>query len=151
MQAEFPSRAAWSRAPAQRRGRDGALSNQDCGIKPSHGWRWFKTLAAGPGGFEIATSAMVVGDGADRKPWQIQIRVAVVGSGYFGRFHADHYARNPRAELVAVVDTDEARARAVATEFGAEAAVRLSAASSAGSMRRASPCRRRSITTSRAS
>ena len=51
-----------------------------------------------------------------------QVRVAVVGSGYFGRFHAEHYARNPRAELVAVVDTDADRARAVAKEFGAEAA-----------------------------
>jgi predicted dehydrogenase len=49
------------------------------------------------------------------------VRVAVVGSGYFGRFHADHYARNKRAELVAVVDTDETRARAVAKEFGGEA------------------------------
>lgn len=49
-----------------------------------------------------------------------QIRTAVVGAGYFGRFHANHYARNPRAKLVAVVDTDEARARAVGTEFGAE-------------------------------
>jgi predicted dehydrogenase len=49
------------------------------------------------------------------------VRVAVVGSGYFGRFHADHYARNKRAELVAVVDTDEARAGAVAKEFGGEA------------------------------
>jgi predicted dehydrogenase len=49
------------------------------------------------------------------------VRVAVVGSGYFGRFHADHYARNKRAALVAVVDTDETRARAVANEFGGEA------------------------------
>jgi predicted dehydrogenase len=51
-----------------------------------------------------------------------QVRVAVVGTGYFGRFHADHYARNPRAKLVAVVDTDEERAQAVAKEFGAEPA-----------------------------
>ena len=51
-----------------------------------------------------------------------QIRTAVVGAGYFGRFHADHYARNSRADLIAVVDTDEARARAVAAEFGAEPA-----------------------------
>ena len=49
-----------------------------------------------------------------------KIRTAVVGTGYFGRFHANHYAKNPRAELVAVVDTDEARARAIAEEFGAE-------------------------------
>jgi predicted dehydrogenase len=50
-----------------------------------------------------------------------QIRTAVVGAGYFGRFHANHYAKNPRAKLVAVVDADAARARAVAEEFGAEA------------------------------
>jgi predicted dehydrogenase len=51
-----------------------------------------------------------------------QIRTAVVGAGYFGRFHANHYAKNPHANLVVVVDADEARARAVAEEFGAEAA-----------------------------
>jgi predicted dehydrogenase len=50
-----------------------------------------------------------------------QVRVAVVGSGYFGRFHADHYSRNPRAKLVTVVDTDQDRGRAVASEFGGEA------------------------------
>lgn len=49
-----------------------------------------------------------------------KIRTAVVGTGYFGRFHANHYTKNPRADLVAVVDTDEARARAMAEEFGAE-------------------------------
>ena len=48
------------------------------------------------------------------------IRTAVVGTGYFGRFHANHYAKNPRAKLVAVVDTDAARGCAVAEEFGAE-------------------------------
>jgi predicted dehydrogenase len=51
-----------------------------------------------------------------------QIRTAVVGTGYFGRFHANHYAKNPRADLVAVVDTDEERARSIAKEFGAEPA-----------------------------
>jgi predicted dehydrogenase len=49
-----------------------------------------------------------------------QIRTAVVGTGYFGRFHANHYTKNPRANLVAVVDTDAARAAEIATEFGAE-------------------------------
>jgi predicted dehydrogenase len=48
------------------------------------------------------------------------IRVAVVGVGYFGRFHAQHYAADPRADIVAVVDTDTARARAVAEEVGAD-------------------------------
>ncbi len=47
------------------------------------------------------------------------VPVAVIGAGYFGRFHAKHYAANPDAQLVAVVDKDVARARAVAEEFGA--------------------------------
>lgn len=50
------------------------------------------------------------------------IPVAVVGAGYFGRLQARQYAANPAAKLVAVVDVDEARARAVADEFGAEPA-----------------------------
>ena len=50
-----------------------------------------------------------------------QIRTAVVGAGYFGRFHANHYSKNPDAKLVAVVDADADRAKAVADEFGAEA------------------------------
>jgi predicted dehydrogenase len=50
-----------------------------------------------------------------------KVRSAVVGVGYFGRFHASKYANNPRASLVAVVDVDEARAVAVASELGCEA------------------------------
>ena len=50
-----------------------------------------------------------------------QIRVGVVGAGYFGRFHANHYTKNPDAKLVAVVDADGTRAKQVADEFGAEA------------------------------
>ena len=50
-----------------------------------------------------------------------RVRVAVVGVGYFGRFHAKHYAANPNAELVAVADTDAGTGRAVAREFGCEA------------------------------
>lgn len=51
------------------------------------------------------------------------IRVASVGAGYFGRFHAKQYAANPRARLIAIVDPDAAKARAVADEFGAETIV----------------------------
>ncbi len=50
-----------------------------------------------------------------------QIRTAVVGTGYFGRFHANHYNKNPNAKLVAVVDANPERAKAMADEFGAEA------------------------------
>ena len=45
------------------------------------------------------------------------IPVAVIGAGYFGRLHAKHYAANPAAKLVAVVDIDAVKARAVAEEF----------------------------------
>ena len=50
-----------------------------------------------------------------------QIRTAVVGTGYFGRFHANHYTKNPDAKLVAVVDSDPERAKAMADEFGCDA------------------------------
>jgi predicted dehydrogenase len=39
-----------------------------------------------------------------------KIRTAVIGLGHFGRFHAEKYAKLPRSRLVAVVDSDQARA-----------------------------------------
>ncbi len=49
---------------------------------------------------------------------QVPVRTAVVGLGYFGRFHAKHYAASDKADLVAVCDVDPARADEVAAEFG---------------------------------
>ena len=46
------------------------------------------------------------------------IRTAVVGAGYFGSLHADKLARIPASRLIAVVDTHETRAAAVATKHG---------------------------------
>ncbi len=43
-----------------------------------------------------------------------KIRVAVVGVGYLGRFHAEKYAAMPDVELVAVVDADHGRASQIA-------------------------------------
>ena len=48
-----------------------------------------------------------------------RIKAAVIGTGYLGRFHAQKYAAMDDVELVAVVDVDEDRARAVAAETGA--------------------------------
>ena len=49
------------------------------------------------------------------------VRTAVIGVGYLGRFHAQKYAASPVAELVAVVDANaESRAR-VAAETGCRA------------------------------
>lgn len=49
------------------------------------------------------------------------VRVAVVGTGHFGRFHARHYAQNKNAELVAVVDIDHGAADSIAAELGCAA------------------------------
>jgi predicted dehydrogenase len=49
-----------------------------------------------------------------------RLRTAVVGVGYFGRFHARHYKECRGVDLVAVVDADRQKAEAVASEFGVE-------------------------------
>ncbi|MBM3478170.1 MAG: Gfo/Idh/MocA family oxidoreductase [Alphaproteobacteria bacterium] len=53
------------------------------------------------------------------------IRCAVFGAGHFGRYHAQKYAALPGAELVAVVDPDADRARALAAEVGTRAATSI--------------------------
>jgi predicted dehydrogenase len=45
-----------------------------------------------------------------------KLRIAVIGVGYLGRFHALIYSRMPEVDLVGVVDTDGERAAAVAGE-----------------------------------
>ncbi|MGH7408327.1 MAG: Gfo/Idh/MocA family oxidoreductase [Candidatus Methylomirabilales bacterium] len=50
------------------------------------------------------------------------IKVAVIGAGHVGEHHARLYRELPGAELVAVCDTDAARAAAIAAREGAEAA-----------------------------
>jgi len=47
-----------------------------------------------------------------------RIRVAVVGVGYLGKFHAEKYASLPQVELVGVVDSDQARAEEIAASLG---------------------------------
>ncbi|MEE9299648.1 MAG: Gfo/Idh/MocA family oxidoreductase [Alphaproteobacteria bacterium] len=50
-----------------------------------------------------------------------KIRMAVVGVGHFGRFHAQKVKALEGVELVAVADIDRARAREVGDELGVEA------------------------------
>ena len=54
-----------------------------------------------------------------------RLRVAVIGAGHLGRFHAKIYAEHAGCSLVGVVDTDAARARAVAAEAGCPAFERV--------------------------
>ena len=50
-----------------------------------------------------------------------QLRAAVIGVGYLGRFHARKYQLNPDVDLVGVVDTETETAGQVASEVGAQA------------------------------
>ena len=47
-----------------------------------------------------------------------KIRAAIIGTGRISDLHAAEYLRNPRAELVAVCDTDEVVARQQAARWG---------------------------------
>ena len=49
------------------------------------------------------------------------IKVGVIGVGYLGKFHAEKYAASPKSQLVAVVDTDGARAQEIGASVGVEA------------------------------
>ncbi len=49
------------------------------------------------------------------------MRIGVVGVGYLGRFHAQKYARLPEANLIAVVDINQAQSGNVAKTVKAEA------------------------------
>ena len=49
---------------------------------------------------------------------QKDLRAAVIGTGYLGRFHAQKYSILPGVELVAVVDADPERAAAMGAELG---------------------------------
>ncbi|HLA51536.1 MAG TPA: Gfo/Idh/MocA family oxidoreductase, partial [Thermodesulfobacteriota bacterium] len=46
-----------------------------------------------------------------------RIRVAVIGVGHLGRFHAEKYAGLPDAELVGVIDTDKKRVGEIASNL----------------------------------
>jgi predicted dehydrogenase len=47
-----------------------------------------------------------------------KLRIAVIGVGYMGKFHAEKFAASANAELVAVADADAARAKHVAAALG---------------------------------
>lgn len=51
------------------------------------------------------------------------IKVAVIGVGHLGKWHAQKYANSPDCELIAVVDTDESIAAQFAEQYGCQAVV----------------------------
>ncbi len=56
------------------------------------------------------------------------VRLAVVGAGHFGRYHALKAAADPRVQLVGIVDRDPAKAERLAAETGGRAFASLEAA-----------------------
>lgn len=50
-----------------------------------------------------------------------KVKVAVVGVGYLGKFHAQKYAAMETVDLVGVVDSDKSRAEEVANQLGTRA------------------------------
>lgn len=50
-----------------------------------------------------------------------QCKCAVIGTGYLGKFHAQKYAALNNAKLIAVVDTNLARAQEISTELNCDA------------------------------
>ena len=51
----------------------------------------------------------------------LKMRVAVVGVGYLGKFHAEKYAAMPGVDLVGVVDINPTRVAAVAQQYNTKA------------------------------
>lgn len=46
------------------------------------------------------------------------VKIACIGAGYFAHFHVEAWMRLPDAELVAICDRDETKARQLAAHFG---------------------------------
>jgi len=46
------------------------------------------------------------------------LKVVCVGAGYFSRFHYEAWSRIPEVKIVALCDSDEAKGKALADEFG---------------------------------
>jgi len=49
-----------------------------------------------------------------------KLRVAVIGIGYLGEFHAEKYKNNKNADLIGVVDTDEKRCQKISKKFNTQ-------------------------------
>tara|TARA_B100001175_G_C19503606_1_gene639622 strand:+ start:1791 stop:2795 length:1005 start_codon:yes stop_codon:yes gene_type:complete len=50
-----------------------------------------------------------------------KIKIAVIGTGLVGSFHAETFYRNPYADLIAVCDTDQQKCKSIADRFNCKA------------------------------
>ena len=50
-----------------------------------------------------------------------KLKIAVIGTGLVGTFHAEAFFRNPNSELIAVCDVDKEKVNSVAQSFNCKA------------------------------
>ena len=50
-----------------------------------------------------------------------KLKIAVIGTGLVGTFHAEAFFRNPNSELVAVCDVDKEKVNSVEKTFNCKA------------------------------
>ena len=50
-----------------------------------------------------------------------KVKIAVIGIGYLGEFHAQKYKVNKNAELVGIVDTNKQRCDDISKKIGVKA------------------------------
>lgn len=92
-----------------------ALAALEAGLLEGNGWHHHIESDVAKSKDEPKPSVLI------RSPRQDATRVAVIGVGYLGRFHAQKYARLPEADLVAVVDIDPEKGGNIAEEVKTKA------------------------------
>ena len=50
-----------------------------------------------------------------------KIKIAVIGIGYLGEFHAQKYKANKNADLIGIVDTNKKRCKEISNKIGVKA------------------------------
>ena len=50
-----------------------------------------------------------------------KLKIAVIGTGLVGSFHAETFYRNPNSELVSVCDIDKDKSNSIANKFNCKA------------------------------
>ena len=63
-----------------------------------------------------------------------KVRVAVIGAGAMGSYHADKYRHHPGVDLLAIVDRDQAKAQNLAAKYGCASCTDLEQLDSVGTM-----------------
>ena len=63
-----------------------------------------------------------------------KVRVAIIGAGTMGGYHAEKYHSHPNVDLLAIVDRDHAKAQSLAAKYGCESYVDVEQLDSVGAL-----------------